>query len=72
MKVVAVRKDNNGTITEYKLDNGKVVGQSEAVNLVESGKLEGCNISIARNGEKSIRSKPDDTMENNLDNLPIF
>lgn len=72
MKVVAVRKDNIGTITDYKLENGKVIGHSEAVSMVESGKLEGYNVATAKNGVKSIRSNPDGDSSNNLDSLPIF
>lgn len=72
MKVVATRKDETGTITEYKLDNGQVVGHKQAVGLVESGKIEGCSITTAKNGVKSIRSNPDGSPDNNLDSLPTF
>ena len=72
MKVIATRKDEKGTIIEYKLDNGQVVGHSEAVNLAESGEIEGCNVATARNGVKSIRSNPDGDPGNNLDSLPAF
>jgi len=72
MKVVATKKDEKGTITQYKLDDGTIVNHEQAVSLVESGQIEGCNISTARNGLKSIRSDRDDNPNNNLDNLPTF
>ena len=72
MKVVAVKKDGAGSITDYKLDDGSVISRDEAINMVESGQLEGYNVTVAKNGVKAIRTKPDDTMTNNLDNLPTF
>lgn len=72
MKVVAVQKDNKGNLVSYKLDDGQVVSHDEAVDLVESGKLEGYNIATGKNGVKSIRSNPDGDITNNLDSLPNF
>lgn len=72
MRVVATRKDTTGTITQYKLDNNQVVDHKQAVSMVESGEIEGCNITTAKNGVKSIRSYPDGNPDNNLDSLPTF
>lgn len=72
MEIVAVRKDESGTILQYQLDNGQVIDHQGAVNMVEAGELEGYNVSTARNGLKSIRSNPDGDPSNNLDSLPAF
>lgn len=72
MQVVAVRKDDSGTITSYRLDNGQVVDHEQAVKMTENGEISGCNVATARNGVKSIRSNPDGDPSNNLDNLPAF
>lgn len=72
MKVMAVKRDSNGTITNYKLDDGKVIGHAEAVSMVEGGQLQGYNVSTAKDGTKSIRSNPDGDVGNNLDSLPAF
>ena len=72
MKIKAVQKDSNGTIQQYKLDDGTVIGPEEAVKMVENKELEGYNVSTARDGSKSIRSNRDDTESNNLDELPEF
>lgn len=72
MEVVAVRKDNSGTITQYKLNDGTVIDHEQAVDMTENGEIDGCNITTARNGLKSIRSNPDGDPSNNLDNLPVF
>lgn len=72
MEIVAVRKDNSGTITQYKLNDGTVINHEQAVDMTENGEIDGCNITTARNGLKSIRSNPDGDPSNNLDNLPVF
>lgn len=70
-KVVAVRRDERGRITDYKLDNGKVLNHSQAVSACYSGEMEGCSVFTNRAGEDSIRS---DRGQNNfkLQNLPEF
>lgn len=72
MNIVAVKKDSHGTIHQYKLEDGTVVGHAQAVEMAEAGQLDGYNVSTARNGVKSIRSNPDRDPSNNLDNLPSF
>lgn len=72
MKVTAVKKDSNGVITEYKLDNGSVINQEQAIQMAETKELEGCNVGTARNGKRYIRSNADGDESNNLDQLPTF
>lgn len=72
MKIVAVRKDSNGVIQEYKLDNGQVIDQESAIQMVSSGEIQDCNVGGTRDGGKAIRSNRDDDPSNNLDNLPSF
>ena len=55
-KVVAVRKDDRGRITDYKLDNGEVLNHDQAVQACYTGKMEGCSVFTNRAGEDSIRS----------------
>ena len=72
MKIVAVKKDSKGVIQEYKLDNNKTVGVAQAVQMVKSGKIEGCNVFTTRSGSEAIRSNNDGDTSNNLDSLPRF
>lgn len=71
MKVKAVKKDEHGTIQEYKLTNGDVIDKEEAIQMVKNGELEGYNISTARDGSNSIRSNRSEDIKN-LDELPSF
>lgn len=55
-KVVAVRKDDEGRITHYKLDNGKVLDHNQALSACAAGEMEGCSTFTNRSGGDSIRS----------------
>ena len=72
MKIVAVKKDENGTIEQYKLDNNQVVNVNEAIDMVKQNQIENCNVFTTRNGSEAIRSNRDEDKSNNLDNLPTF
>lgn len=70
-KVVAVRRNEKGTITDYKLDDGTVLNHNEALAACYTGKMEGCSVFTNRAGEDSIRS--DRGQENfSLSKLPEF
>lgn len=72
MKIVAVQKDENGVIQQYKLDNNKVVNAKQAVEMVRNKQIENCNVFTTKNGGEAIRSDRDGDASNNLDNLPTF
>lgn len=72
MKVVAVKKDSNGTIQQYKLDDGRVIGQEEAINMAKSNELDDYNVGTTRNGSHYIRNNADGDESNNLDSLSEF
>lgn len=72
MKITAVKKDEKGTIQQYKLDNGTTVDINKAIQMVKNNEIENCNVFTTRNGSESIRSNNDGDPSNNLDNLPTF
>lgn len=72
MKIVAVQKDENGVIQQYKLDNNKVVDANQAIEMVRNKQIENCNVFTTKNGREAIRSDRDGDASNNLDNLPTF
>ena len=72
MKITAVRKDENGTIQQYKLDNGNTVDVNQAIQMVKNNEIENCNVFTTRKGSEAIRSNNDGDPSNNLDNLPTF
>ncbi|GFZ31562.1 hypothetical protein CSC2_20880 [Clostridium zeae] len=68
--IVGVIKDSNDEIEAYKLDSGEIVQKEEAISLAKEGRISGVQVSTSRKGEKYLRSNPDGTKNNNLDNLP--
>lgn len=71
MKIVAVRKNQDGNITDFKLDNGQELNYQQAVDLARKGQIENIDM-YNRYGRVIIRSEADGDISNNLDNLPTF
>ena len=40
MKITVVRKDKDGKISDYKLDNNQIVDKETCVSMVKSGEIE--------------------------------
>ena len=70
--IVKVRKNNDGDITDVMLGNGNVYSVNEAIIMAKDGLLEGVNVGRAKNGREYLRSDPNGTKKDNLDNLPTF
>jgi len=73
-KVVAVKKNDDGDISELKLDSGKVITIEEAIQMAKNDELPGYNVGRTRgeNAHDVLRGDADGDPSNNLDNLPTF
>jgi len=71
-EVVAVRRNSEGSIVEFKLSSGEVVDYLQAQEMVKNGEIKHLQLFKGRDHEQHIRSIPDDTPDNNLDQLPTF
>jgi hypothetical protein len=71
-KIVKVRKNNDGNITDVMLQNGNIFSMNEAIMMARDNKIEGVNIGKAKNGREFLRSDPNNNEDDNLDNLPTF
>ncbi len=70
LEIVAVQKSNS-QVTGYQLSNGQMVSKTEAVALAKSGGIK--NVGVATNqGAEYLRSLPDSSVTNNLDDLPTI
>lgn len=65
-----VRKNSKGDITDVMLENGSVYSIKEAIMMARDGLIEGVNVSRAKNGREYLRSNPNGSEGDNLDNLP--
>lgn len=71
-KIVAVKKGSDGDLEAFKLDNGKEVDLNTAISMAKNDEIEDVLVGKDKLGRDTIRSKKDDTPDNNLSNLPIF
>lgn len=71
-KITKVKKNAEGSITDIMLDNGNVFSISEAIMMAKDGLIEGVNVGRAKDGREFLRSDPNGTENDNLDNLPTF
>lgn len=71
-KVVKVKKNSDGDITDVMLDNGAVHSVTEAISMTKDEMIDGVNVGKAKNGREFIRSNPNGKENDNLDNLQTF
>ncbi|WP_050181045.1 DUF3892 domain-containing protein [Domibacillus robiginosus] len=70
-RIIAVRKNEDGDIIAFKTASGRELDYLEALQEAKAGKLAHVDV-FERYGREIIRSEPDGTKENNLDNLDAF
>jgi len=66
--ITALVKES-GKVVGYQLSNGQTLSKEEGVALARQGGIHGVGIS-ERDGTEYLKSIPDGTESNNLDNLP--
>jgi hypothetical protein len=71
-KIIKVKKNQDGDITDVMLENGNVYSINEAIMMTRDGLIEGVNVGKARNGREYLRSNPNDSEGDNLDSIPTF
>lgn len=71
-RILKVKKNPDGDITDVMLENGNVYSINEAIMMARDGLIEGVNVGKARNGREYLRSNPNGNENDNLDNMPLF
>ncbi|MDU4960084.1 MAG: DUF3892 domain-containing protein [Sporomusaceae bacterium] len=67
-QIVALVKED-GLVTGYQLSDGRVLSKEEGVKLAKQGGIQAVGVAV-RNGTEYLKSLPDESEGNNLDNLP--
>lgn len=70
--IVAVRKNSDGDIVQFKTSSGRILDYQQALQEVQNGNIVGVNVFKGKDGEFYIRGDADGDPSNNLDNLPAF
>lgn len=71
-KFVAVRKNSDGNLCEFKSNTGKVYDYEMAVEAIEQGKIENAMLFTGRDGKQHIRSKNDGDDSTKFSNMKEF
>lgn len=71
-RIIKVKKNSEGDITDVMFENGEVYPIEEAIKMTKEGKVKGVNVGQAKNGRRFLRKNPNDDKSDNLDNLPTF
>jgi hypothetical protein len=71
-KVVKVKKNPEGDITDVMLENGNIYSIDEAIMMAKDHLIEDVNVGKSRNGREYLRSNPNENENDNLDNKPTF
>jgi hypothetical protein len=71
-KIVQVKKNQDGDITDVKFEDGNQVSVQQAIDMAKNNQIEGVLVGKAKNGRETLRSQPNNIQEDNLSNLPTF
>jgi len=71
-RVAKVRKDEDGDITKILLTNGQIFTQQQAVRKAKSGLIDNVHVVQPRHGKSFIRTNPNSSEKDNLNEKPIF
>lgn len=72
MRITNVRRNSSGIITDVKMNTGTEMSINEAISLAKDGEIESVIVGKTRHGSETLRSSPNNTPDDNLDNLPTF
>ncbi|SHH77274.1 DUF3892 domain-containing protein [Clostridium grantii] len=72
MKIVKIRKNNDGDITNVMNEQGEVLPLTKAVALAKAGEICCVTVTKNRNGVEVLDSTFRSAREDRLENLPEF
>ncbi len=71
-KIVGIKKDHEGKITEVKLENGTVLPINHAIMEAKEGRIDGVVVVRGKDGGEYLRTDPNSYPIDNLMDLPTF
>ncbi len=71
LSVVAVRRDIEGNISDFKLSDGREITKSQCVQMINDGELHNLVAQKGRSGATVVRTQRN-TPQANLSELPTF
>jgi hypothetical protein len=71
-RIIKVKKNERGDVTDVLLENGTVCTLNHAVLMAKQGNLEGFNVVRGLNGGEYLSADPNNPDVENLDDMPWF
>ena len=71
-RIIKVKKNSDGEITDVMMENGNVYSINDAIMMAKDNLIENVNVGHSKNGGEYLRSNPNGTANDNLDNLPML
>ena len=71
-KIVKIKKDKEGNISEVMLENGIVLPINQAILKAKDGEIDGTIVIRGKDGGEFLRTDPNSYPINNLMDLPTF
>lgn len=71
-KIVKIKKDREGIITDVMLENGTVMPINHAILQAKEGRIDGAIVVRGKDGGEFLRTDPNSYPIDNLMDLPHF
>lgn len=71
-KIIKVKKDNDGDITDVMLDNGDILPINHAILMVKDGLIEDFAVTRGKNGGEFLIHDSHEMFEDNFNHFPTF
>lgn len=71
-KIIKIKKDHEGAITEVMLENGIVLPINHAILEAKEGRIDGAIVVRGKDGGEFLRTDPNSYPIDNLMDLPTF
>jgi len=71
-KIIKVKKNEVGAVTDVMFENGDVCPLNRAILMAREGSLEGFNVVRGKNGGEYLSADPNSSGVEDLDDMPRF
>lgn len=71
-KIIKVRKNDDGDITDVMLDNGNVVPINHAILMAKDGEIKDVAVGRGKTGGEFLKNDLNGASNDNLNNYPTF
>lgn len=72
LKIMKIKKDHEGRITDVLLENGTVLPINHAILEAKEGRIDGAVVVRGEDGGEFLRTDPNSYPVDNLSDLPTF